>query len=285
MMKRIWGTILLGIGKVIDGLLTLLIFIFQLISDMTDVVISFLVSILAAACSFLLILPLLFIPIINSPIFLIIAVIVLIPIITKPLLYILKKYQYALTNYFYDKSEAVIAGRQHSKRVGEYARDYDLQQQRKTREARQQQWETIFGDMFGRRPNSGQSKGGQQSSRTGGTYGPNFGGFDWRDFGNFQQGGYNPGGYSQGGYEGYQRRQEASNVFTFKSDYENNARILEVPLTASYNDIKRAYRKLAKKYHPDVNKQPGANAKFTQITDAYNFFSEDKVAQYKRMSA
>lgn len=277
-MKRIKGTVLLGIGKVFEGLLTLFIFIFQLISDMTDVVIRVLVSVLAQACAFLFILPILFIPLLSSPIFLLIMAIALIPLIVRPILYILKKYKYALTNYFYDKSEALIAGRQHSKSVGEYARDYDLQQQRKAREARQEQWETIFGDMFGRRSKTGQ--GGGQSSSQGGQYGTNFSGYDWRDFGNFQQ-----GGYSQGGYEGYQRRQAASNSFTFKQDYEKNAQILEVPFTASYNDIKRAYRKMAKKYHPDINKQAGASAKFAQITDAYNFFSEEKVDQYKRMTA
>ena len=36
-------------------------------------------------------------------------------------------------------------------------------------------------------------------------------------------------------------------------------------------DIKRAYRKLAKLYHPDVNTSPDAQRKFVEITEAYNF--------------
>lgn len=36
-------------------------------------------------------------------------------------------------------------------------------------------------------------------------------------------------------------------------------------------DIKQAYRRLAKRYHPDINKDPDAQRKFVEITEAYNF--------------
>lgn len=39
-------------------------------------------------------------------------------------------------------------------------------------------------------------------------------------------------------------------------------------------DIKRAYRRLAKRYHPDINKDPDAQRKFVEITEAYNFLLE-----------
>lgn len=45
--------------------------------------------------------------------------------------------------------------------------------------------------------------------------------------------------------------------------------ILGVPPTASERDIKRAYRKLALKYHPDVSKAPDAQQKFMSIKNAY----------------
>lgn len=41
--------------------------------------------------------------------------------------------------------------------------------------------------------------------------------------------------------------------------------------TSSEQEIKKAYKKLAKKYHPDVNKEADAAARFNEISEAYNF--------------
>lgn len=66
-----------------------------------------------------------------------------------------------------------------------------------------------------------------------------------------------------------------------KRDYYE---VLGVSRSASSDDIKKAYRKLAKKYHPDVN--PGdkeAEAKFKEVNEAYSVLSdEQKRAQYDR---
>lgn len=60
--------------------------------------------------------------------------------------------------------------------------------------------------------------------------------------------------------------------------------VLGVAKGASDKDIKSAYRKLAKKYHPDQNKdEPGAQAKFSEAAAAYDFLSDKtKRAQYDR---
>ena len=64
-----------------------------------------------------------------------------------------------------------------------------------------------------------------------------------------------------------------------KSLYE----ILEVSESSSEADIKKAYRKLARKYHPDVNKSPEAEEKFKEINAAYEVLSDkEKRAQYDR---
>jgi curved DNA-binding protein len=62
-----------------------------------------------------------------------------------------------------------------------------------------------------------------------------------------------------------------------KSLYET----LEVSPSASETEIKKAYRKLARKYHPDVNKDKGAEEKFKEINAAYEILSDkEKKAQY-----
>ncbi|KAH6771915.1 Molecular chaperone Hsp40/DnaJ family protein [Perilla frutescens var. hirtella] len=51
---------------------------------------------------------------------------------------------------------------------------------------------------------------------------------------------------------------------------------LGVPKSANSKEIKAAYRKLARQYHPDVNKEPGATDKFKEISAAYEVLSDDK---------
>ena len=56
-----------------------------------------------------------------------------------------------------------------------------------------------------------------------------------------------------------------------KKDYYE---ILGVSKNASDQEIKRAFRKLAKQYHPDVNKEKGAEEKFKEIGEAYAVLSD-----------
>ncbi len=52
--------------------------------------------------------------------------------------------------------------------------------------------------------------------------------------------------------------------------------VLGVPRSATQEDIQRAYRRLARTYHPDLNPDPAAAERFKEITEAYNVLSDPK---------
>jgi len=59
--------------------------------------------------------------------------------------------------------------------------------------------------------------------------------------------------------------------------------ILGVPKTASDDEIKTAFRKLARQYHPDVSKEENAEEKFKEVNEAYGVLSDaEKRARYDR---
>ncbi|NLF82688.1 MAG: DnaJ domain-containing protein [Candidatus Gastranaerophilales bacterium] len=63
--------------------------------------------------------------------------------------------------------------------------------------------------------------------------------------------------------------------------YKDYYKILGVEKNADEKAIKSAYRKLARKYHPDVNKEPGAAEKFKDVNEAYEVLSDQqKRARY-----
>ncbi|HZX04304.1 DnaJ C-terminal domain-containing protein [Kribbella sp.] len=59
--------------------------------------------------------------------------------------------------------------------------------------------------------------------------------------------------------------------------------LLGVGRDAPADELQRAYRKLARRYHPDINKDPGAEEKFKQVSEAYDVLSDPE--QRKRYDA
>ncbi|HME87437.1 MAG TPA: DnaJ domain-containing protein, partial [Candidatus Nanoarchaeia archaeon] len=59
--------------------------------------------------------------------------------------------------------------------------------------------------------------------------------------------------------------------------------ILGISKGASQDEIKKAYKKQAKKYHPDLNKEESASKKFKEVSEAYKVLSDEKTrSQYDR---
>ena len=68
----------------------------------------------------------------------------------------------------------------------------------------------------------------------------------------------------------------------FRDYYE----LMGVPRDATADDIKRAYRRLARKYHPDVSKEADAEARFKEIGEAYEVLKDpEKRAAYDELGS
>src|SRR5260221_11448381 len=68
--------------------------------------------------------------------------------------------------------------------------------------------------------------------------------------------------------------------------YKDYYAILGVARDAGADEIKKAYRKLAQKHHPDVSKEPGTEEKFKEVAEAYQTLKDpEKRAAYDQLGS
>ncbi|WP_040551310.1 DnaJ domain-containing protein [Peptoniphilus duerdenii] len=285
-MKKILGHILNGVGKFIEVFLNIIIFMVELATSFFNGIKQMLAALfLGGGCLliFFFLNPIVLYSVTrNKYIMTIIFLSLVVPILGVKGVSYLKYIQYMATEYFYDRADYYLHGKKRTfDKISDYGKKYKAhieELERLRRQKEQEEREKEFEERF--------------NSSFGGTYYTfgddiNFedlfgeGGF----FDAFNRGGYyyNQGNY-QGNYGGSQNSQGQNYTgIGFKQSYEEAIRILGLSTDADKYEIKLKYRQLAKKYHPDLNKEEGAKEMFQKINNAYEFLSDENIERYKRI--
>lgn len=254
-------------GKILHGFATGLSYIFNLLINLINLIVTVFEGIkqliFVIGCSFVFIFPIFFFALPNELIVLIFLAVV-IPFLGSRFVSFLRYANYTITEWMYDKADTLITGKKKGyDNLSDYSNKYRLEQERQKRrqeEAERQRQQDEFNKRF-----EDFAKGFRFYDFSSGSF---------QDFGNYSQSGY--GGYNQSGSNfGPQN-------IGFKEKYEQACDTLGVAYDADEYQIKLNYRKLAKQYHPDINKEAGATEKFQKINDAYEFLSKENISNYQR---
>lgn len=254
-------------GKILHGLSTVFAWVFGGLILVTQIIINvikniahgFLALLSMGGCLLLFLFsgPFGLFFIFNPAVILTVLFFIIVPILGTKLISILKYMKYSLTEYLNDRSEYFISGNKDFKSFHEYGDRYwsmEEEKRRKEQEARraeqQRQWEERFSQWSN-----------QQNS----------------------QGGFGYGGYYTGGNTGYGNTY-VNPTSEFKEKYEKSCNLLGVPYSTDKYEVKLAYRKKAKEYHPDLNKSPDATQMFQKVNDAYEFLSDGNIERYSKMN-
>lgn len=248
--QKLYGTILGFLGRILSGILGLLMTITEktaiFLGRITRTVLGY-----AGGCLLLFfIVPMLWVLLLHPTTIILILVFVVFPLLSKRLVSKIEYLKYITTEYLFDRSNYYVNG---VKPRFEKFQGYKDQYKRMEDDRIRQEYE---------RQRAEQEKMWEERFRQYYQYG----GQDWA------------------GSQGQGSNPYVDPTSGFKKEYETNCDILNVPYTANKEEIKIAYRKLAKKYHPDLNQDPGAEDMFKKVNNAYEFLSDGNIERYRSMS-
>lgn len=259
-LKMVLGKILYGITKAISLILDVLIGIINFIVNLVSTVVnSFRVFIGMGGCLiFFLFSGSISYYILTKPyVLLTILFFVVFPLLGTKFISLLKYLQYTLIEYLFDLANYLISGTKGKfSSYSEYGRKYKKDEEakrRKEQQDRQQQQQREWEEKFKQ----------------------------WQQYQNFHGTYTNFGGYGQ--YDGSTGQTYANPMVEFKKKYERSCDVLGIPYSSDKYQVKLAYRKKAKEYHPDINKSANATQMFQKVSDAYEFLSDNNIERYSKM--
>lgn len=246
LFKKIIGTILYLLSHLISEILNVFI---KIITFTSNILSGFSGIVVIGGFLLLFILgPFAIVLLMNPMVLMIILVFVVFPILGTKFVSYLKYLKYIITEYLFDKANYFKEGKERDyKSFNEYGNRYRrMEEDRKRKEQQQRQYE--------------QQKIWEERFR------------QWNEYQN-----------SQRGYSGYDYGKTYANpTIEFKNKFEKSCDILGIGYDADKYQIKLAYRKKAKEYHPDLNKAANATEMFQQINAAYEFLSDANIERYEK---
>ncbi len=251
-LKRILGKILYAVAKMISITMDALINLIEtIVTFVRNIARGFLALISMGGC--LLFLLLAVTGILADPrVYWIIFFLVLFPILGTKFISYLNYQRHIITDFLFDRANFLIDGTAYRfKSFGEYKDAYKKAEEEKKR--REQQ---------------------RRSAEQQRTWEKSF--WQWSKYQNFQR------GHSSYDGQGNYGHNYVNPSVDFKTKYEKSCDILGVGYDADKHQIRIAYRKKAKEYHPDLNKSPNATKMFQQINDAHEFLSDANIEEYKQ---
>jgi len=254
-LKKLFGTILHSIASGISMVFDFIIGIVEIIVNIVLGIAKGFAAIISMGGCFLIFLlagPFGAYFLFNPVTILLILFFVIFPILGTKFVSLLKYIKYIITEYLFDRADALKLGKEATKSFDDYGNKYKRMEEEKYRKEqyeRQQEQQRVWEERFKQ----------------------------WNEYQNQQRGSQNYGG----GYYGGQTYTNPSS--DFKKKFENSCDILGLSYDADVYQIKLAYRKKAKQYHPDINKASDATKRFQEINEAYEFLNESNIERYKSL--
>ncbi|WP_350342308.1 DnaJ domain-containing protein [Proteinivorax tanatarense] len=240
------------LGKLLFIISSVFLLFFNALIWLTDTVVSFVKGIAKIVIVFLtrggcLLLLIAFVVVIIQPtVLLFLLFLTLFPILGSIILYYLRYIRYSVTEYLFDRADYFSNGVYYKfDTFAEYRQDFKNKEQERKRREQQRRFaehQRAWEERFN------QWYGYQRT-------------------------------YSNSSYGGQYSTNPSGD---FKQRYEKSCDVLGVDYTADKSQIKAAYRKKARQYHPDLNKSENAAEMFKKISSAYEFLNDENIEKYKR---